>query len=116
MQRMKQFAKNYPTILAHAMMTERGIIVPRNVIQESEEKLSSLKIQDVETDEVSPVTNTPKTTNDTTTTPLLHWIHQGGIGRVTWSVLAAQSCVSDIEELQRQRRQKLMDEHQEKYG
>jgi hypothetical protein len=46
-----------------------------------------------------------------TTSPMEDWIRQGGIGRLTWSILAAQSCRSDIKDLQRQERQRLMDAH-----
>ena len=37
------------------------------------------------------------------------WMNGGGLGRYTWCVLAAVSCTSDIEEVQRKERQDLID-------
>jgi hypothetical protein len=117
--RANKFARQYPSLMAHALMIERGIVVPRNVVRVSEGFLQrDNDDHDVENDEEAVETtavaiSTKPAGGDTTT--LEEWIHQGGLGRVTWSVLAAQSCVPDVEDLQRQQRQKLMDEHQEKY-
>ena len=43
------------------------------------------------------------------------WIRLGGIGRLTWSVLAAQTCRQDVDNLQRQKRDKIIEEYQELY-
>ena len=104
------FARRYPTILAHSLATERAIFVPPPVVQASEDQLLLL----------SQKNHTINNDNDKTSIrgviTLEEWIRQGGLGRLTWSILAAQSCRGDVEELQKQQRQRLMEEHQEKYG
>lgn len=40
---------------------------------------------------------------------MVQWMNQGGLGRFTWCVLAASTCSPDIEELERKKRQDLMD-------
>jgi hypothetical protein len=78
------YAQRYPTLLAHALSTERLVEVPKTVIQEDNpEKLEQ-------------------------------WIVEGGLPRLSMSILAAQSCRNDVEELERQERQRLMEEHQER--
>ena len=37
------------------------------------------------------------------------WIRIGGLGRLTWSILAAQRCRPAVEAIQRQERQRLVD-------
>ena len=39
---------------------------------------------------------------------------RGGLPRLSVSILAAQSCRNDVDELERQERQRLMDEHIER--
>lgn len=98
------YAQQYPSIMAHALATgSTNIEVPRHVIQASEERLLSLTLSEEE----YPAKHDAGTLED--------WIREGGLGRLTWSVLAAQSCRSDIEELQRKRRERLIEEHQEKF-
>jgi hypothetical protein len=78
------YAQQYPTILAHALSTERMIEVPKTMMQEvNPEKLEQ-------------------------------WIVEGGLPRLSASILAAQACRNDVEELERQERQRLMEEHQER--
>jgi hypothetical protein len=38
------------------------------------------------------------------------WVTSGGLGRLTWCILAAQACRGDVEEVQRKKRQQLVDE------
>ena len=40
------------------------------------------------------------------------WIKQGSLGRLSLCVLAAQACRNDVEEIERNERQRLMDEYQ----
>jgi hypothetical protein len=102
---VRQYAQQYPTLLAHALATEgRGIPVPPKVVQASEERLGTQN--DEESDHPVP----------SGSVTLEEWIRQGGLGRLTWSILAAQSCQRDVEELQRQHRERLIQEHHEKYG
>jgi hypothetical protein len=117
------YARLYPTLMAHALgSTQRGIvIVPRSVMQASEQVLLIMGQNEVDTSITTTSTTTAiTTTSSTNPTPsssptLEEWIQQGGVGRLSWSILAAQSCRADVEELERQRRQTLMEQHQEKY-
>jgi hypothetical protein len=43
------------------------------------------------------------------TNALEDWIQQGGLGRWTWSVLAAQACRADIEELEWKQRERFVE-------
>jgi hypothetical protein len=130
-----QMAHYYPTILGHGLYTEFGIVVPPNVIHvvapavassSSSRRRSGTSSSHPRSNVVPPqsaanetttlstaTTTTLSTLSTTTTSPMEDWIRQGGIGRLTWSILAAQSCRNDIKDLQRQERQKLMDAHQQ---
>ena len=39
------------------------------------------------------------------------WIIEGGIGRLSYAILAAQSCEEDINEMHKNERQKLVDKY-----
>eukprot|EP00444_Apocalathium_aciculiferum_P049425 CAMPEP_0183510820 /NCGR_PEP_ID=MMETSP0371-20130417/10530_1 /TAXON_ID=268820 /ORGANISM="Peridinium aciculiferum, Strain PAER-2" /LENGTH=105 /DNA_ID=CAMNT_0025707673 /DNA_START=165 /DNA_END=482 /DNA_ORIENTATION=- len=41
--------------------------------------------------------------------PFNEWLCAGGMGRLSWAVLAAQSCASAVQELQENERQRLID-------
>ena len=43
---------------------------------------------------------------------MAEWIQQGGMGRMTMSILAAQSCRNDVEEIKQRNRQRVVN----KYG
>jgi len=83
-----KYALKYPTILAHALTTERGLEVPPSVMKSALDHKEGENLQ--------------------------KWIVSGGLGRLSLSILAAQSCRNDVEELERQERQRLMEEHHEK--
>jgi hypothetical protein len=38
------------------------------------------------------------------------WVTSGGLGRLSWCILAAQACRGDVEEVERQKRQQLVDQ------
>lgn len=80
------YAQRYPTLLAHALSTERFVDVPDSVMEanKSDDKV------------------------------LEDWILEGGLPRLSMSILAAQACRNDVEELERQERQRLMEEYQER--
>lgn len=78
------YAQRYPTLLAHALSMEHLFKVPKSVMQEA---------------------------NDG---KLEQWIVEGGLPRLSVSILAAQSCRNDVDELERQERQRLMDAHLER--
>jgi hypothetical protein len=119
------YARLYPTLLAHALGSERFLIVPSPVVKASEQVLLLESSKNRQNDnnamnndnnEEDEDTLAKKTNISSSTVPTLEeWILQGGLGRLSWSILAAQSCRSDVEELERQRRQTLMDQHKERY-
>jgi hypothetical protein len=109
------YARQYPTILAHSLATERGIVVPPEVVEASEERLGTRKEYD-NNDEERAVSTTVSSGIRRDIITLEEWIRQGGLGRFTWSILAAQSCRGDVEELQRQQRQRLMEDYRERHG
>jgi hypothetical protein len=90
-------AQRYPTIMAHALFTERGLRVPPDVIEATEERVAETS------------------SDDSSMMTLDQWIQEDGLARLSWSILAAQGCRTDVEELQRQQRQRLVEEYQEKY-
>ena len=97
------YARYYPTVLAHAIRTDRdqimGPTVPESVVRAS---LVQLKTQKEGDEKIGhTVTGRPRT--------LEQWIRDGGLGRMTWSVLAAQQCRVDIQTIQRQERQRVVD-------
>lgn len=98
-------AKLYPSLLAHSLAIETHLVVPSDVIKASEEELRLTK-DPTYTNEKSHVVEGRKTLTD--------WINEGGLGRLSWSMIAAQGCRPDIEDIQRQHRQKLIEEHTEK--
>lgn len=107
-----QYAREYPTIMAHSLQTEFHVQVPRTVIQASEERLEQ-EHQKEQNEEFSDIADTRN--NSSTGTTLEDWIRTGGLGRLTWSILAAQSCRTDVEELNRQKRQHIMEKYQERF-
>jgi len=46
---------------------------------------------------------------------LKQWILDGGIGRMSWSILAAGNCHGSVEELIEKERQRMVDEHHESH-
>jgi hypothetical protein len=76
-------AEHYPRLLAHALWTSRQIIVPR-----------------------FEANSTQETTNPT----MQQWMREGGMGRYTWCVLAAKDCQAEILEVERNRRQAIVDQ------
>ena len=95
--RMLWYAKQYPSLLAHSLRTEHHIIVPSSVVKATQENEHHR-----EEFESSKTEGAPSPTLD-------QWIIDGGLGLVTWSVLAAQECREDAEAIQKQQRQIIVD-------
>ena len=102
------YATQYPTLLAHALRTEHQIIVPSAVVKASQEK-SRAQQDDDEEDFYKAGGYTSHVVSNEGPTTMDQWILRGGLGRITWSILAAQHCRSDAEGIQRQQRQKIVD-------
>lgn len=75
-------ARNYPTLLNHALRTQQPF-APQE----------------------------PPSTVMSDGGELEAWIKRGGLGRLSMCVLAAQACRNDVEEIERNERQRLMDEY-----
>jgi hypothetical protein len=80
-------ARRHPSIMSHALLTEFDIEVPTHVVIDKTEEKDTKGI-----------------------TTLEEWITQGGMSRLSYAVLAAQSCQEDILELQKNQRQKLIED------
>ena len=104
------YAKRYPTILAHALFVERNIVVPSSVVEASEQAQREEGLDEESEGPYSLPLERVKSKNT-----LDEWIRKGGLGRLTWSILAAQGCRADVEEIQRQQRQRIIEDYQEKY-
>ncbi|KAL3936911.1 MAG: hypothetical protein SGBAC_007866 [Bacillariaceae sp.] len=107
-QRMVQYARLYPSLLSHALETDRFIFVPKGVVQASEDKV---EYYESNPGELMSKKASPKSLDKPT---LEDWIRDGSLDRWSWAMLAAQTCLPDVEELQRTKRQKIMDEYNER--
>ncbi|KAK1735388.1 hypothetical protein QTG54_014002 [Skeletonema marinoi] len=87
------YAKSYPKILAHSLCTNMLLVPPK----------------DLALDGSSDVSETIKGTDSKMT--LDEWIVEGGIGRLSYAILAAQSCEEDIQEMHKSERQKIVDKY-----
>ena len=108
---MVHYSRHYPRLLAHALWTEHKLIVPRSVLQASQDQLKQME----EDEEVAsnsnmrrrypPVTFTPNNTG----IPMDQWVFQGGLARMTWSMLAAQQCHPDVVAIEEKKREQLVE-------
>ena len=80
-------ARRYPKILAHSLLTDFDVEIPTNV------SLESTSQESYPSDKVS----------------MEAWINDGGVGRLSHAVLAAQSCDEDIIEMQKGERQRIVE-------
>ena len=53
----------------------------------------------------------PENKNKNDQITLEQWIKEGGIGRVSYAILAAQSCEEDVQEMYRSERQRIVDRY-----
>ena len=89
------YAKKYPKILAHSLCTNMLVVPPTDLALESNNSGSN---------EMSDKLFDGRMTLD-------EWIIEGGIGRLSYAILAAQSCEEDINEMHKNERQKLVDKY-----
>jgi hypothetical protein len=103
-----QIARNYPTILAHAMFTEHGVVVPLQVVENSETKAANTSTTFLEQ---------TKTTNsqEILTVTLDQWIQQKGSKMIGFAIMASQQCRPDVEEIHRLQRETLIEAQREKF-
>jgi hypothetical protein len=98
---MMSIARRYPRILSHSLLAEFDVTVPSHVNTDS---IAGSK-EESESDKDFGRARY----GDISETSLEQWIVDGGIGRVSYAVLAAQSCREDVVEMQKNQRQKLID-------
>lgn len=89
-QQMLECARRYPDILAHSLVTNMSIVPPINHVM-----LDS---------------NSEGETSEGTSS-LEDWIVQGGIGRISYAILAAQSCEEDVQDMHKSERQRIVDKY-----
>ena len=87
-------------ILAHSLVTSMSIIPPHHLIADI--NTNNNDKQDVVH---------PEKKNNRQQITLEQWIKEGGIGRVSFAILAAQSCEEDVQEMYRSERQRLVDRY-----
>eukprot|EP00934_Nitzschia_sp_Nitz4_P001539 Nitzschia sp. Nitz4//scaffold206_size41850//27157//28839//NITZ4_007425-RA/size41850-augustus-gene-0.62-mRNA-1//-1//CDS//3329541574//1539//frame0 len=92
-------AKDYPLLLGHALNSDQySCSVPRSIVDASEEHRKQVVESREDEDESSA-------------SPFIQWIEKGGLGRMSWVILAAQNCRADIDELHRMERQKMVEQY-----
>lgn len=78
---VKTYAKSYPQILAHALWTENRIIVPPSILCNKQNAGHEME----------------------------KWVQDQGMRHFSLCVIAAQSCQADVEEVEKQERQRLIE-------
>lgn len=84
-------AQKYPAILSHALSSEFDVEVPSQIITDNNNSTNEASKGD---DRIS----------------MDKWIMQGGMSRMAFAVLAYQTCQEDILEMQRVKRQQLVED------
>lgn len=82
------------------MLTSFDIEVPENVDVSRQQEVSGR--------EVAVVTNRYGRHKDMT---MEQWIQSGGVGRLSYAILAAQGCEEDINDMHKNERQRLVEEY-----
>lgn len=91
-------ARRYPKILAHGLLTGFDLEVPTNVNMNDCQKEEINKKDDTEGNQRQRIS-------------MEEWVTCGGVGRLSYAILAAQSCEEDIVEMQKNERQKLVNQY-----
>jgi hypothetical protein len=98
-------ARCYPKVLAHGLFTNFDVEVPRNVRMDVDGKDGEGNdCRRDDKDEGGPPTMMS----------LEEWIVAGGVGRLSFAMMAAQCCEEDITEMRRNERQRLVDEYSQR--
>ena len=98
-----EYARRYPKVMAHglSMLHYPG-------------KTNRPKNATIESTATTPTATTPTTLEENENQEgraLEEWILAGGIGRISYAIFATQACEEDILEMQRRKRQQLVDEY-----
>ena len=105
------YSRHYPRLLAHALWTEHKLIVPRSVMQASQEQLKQMEEDGGEGAATSSMRRNPTISYEPNKSgiPLDQWVFQGGLARMTWSILAAQQCRPDVIAIEEKKREQLVE-------
>ncbi len=95
-------ARCYPKVLAHGLFANFDVEIPRNVRMDvdGKDRGGNNCRKDDKDDGGGPATMS-----------LEEWIVAGGVGRLSFAMMAAQCCEEDIAEMRRNERQRLVDEY-----
>jgi hypothetical protein len=108
--RTRQYARHYPHLLAHALWVENRVRVPDSVVRAAapgNEGTSSSTAAEVHNYSGKPQQQWRD--EEETVNPMVEWVTKQGIRHLSMCALAAQSCQSDVEEVERLERQRIMD-------
>jgi hypothetical protein len=101
-----RIARNYPSILAHALWTEWGVVVPSRVVIATEEQCRRHHGM-IDASVAASVSNRDSASM------LDRWIENKGCKMVGFTILALPECRSDVEEIQRHQREAIVHQYQE---
>ena len=104
-QRTKEYAQFYPAILAHALWVENRIIVPAHIILEQQQQQQ----QQQQNHGTAANALADNDNNNNNNNPMVEWVTNQGLRHLCTCALATQSCQQDVEEIDKQERQRLMD-------
>jgi hypothetical protein len=129
--------------MAHALFIEHGVVVPPKVLDISQQQLDLHRDTDIDVDDkddshkhnrsslirsggrdidvrATKETHAQNSSTDSVSSfaamTLDRWIEAKGMKMMSFAILASQFCRSDVEELRRQEREKLIADHHERYS
>jgi hypothetical protein len=108
-----RLARNYPSILSHALWTEFAVVVPPEVVAGTEERCRRRRGK---VDSVAAALDTVAGYGKNDELMLDRWIQKKGHKMVGFAILAVPQCDGDVEEIQRREREALVQSHQERTG
>ncbi|KAL3782581.1 hypothetical protein HJC23_005284 [Cyclotella cryptica] len=104
-------AERYPRLLAHTLELEFELMVPRDCVD----------FPPIKTAGSTPIYNAEEETSlyqwqsgredfvNSSSHPFAQWICNGGIGRLSWAILAAQECQRTMYDIERDQIEKIVD-------
>jgi hypothetical protein len=103
-------ARNYPSILAHALWTEWGVSVPPGVVAATEERCRKNRGK---VDTAAALETDPAKGDEAASLTLDQWIQIKGHKMVGFAILSVPQCEGDVQMIQRSERDSLIQSHQE---
>jgi hypothetical protein len=108
-----KLARNFPSLLAHAMWTEFGVIVPPAVVEATDEWC---RRYNGKVDGETPTSGTAAAIQGSGSGIMTmdQWIQHKGYKMVGFAILSVPQCTEDVEEILRRERESLIQAHQDK--